>query len=286
MKKLLVLALVAVLSLGILSGCSKPDPDKQALLLVSFGTSYADTRAKTLDVIYDEFKEEFTSYDVYEAYTAQIIIDILADREIIKNNVREAFEELKKNNYGKVVVQSSFVMNGAEYDEMMEIVREYEDSFNEVVVGKALLTSADDYLKTVDALSTQFDTLADEEAIVFFGHGTHHHANSVYPSLEYNFNRKGFKNVFVGTVEGSPTFEDVVAGLNEKGIKKVTLMPLMIVAGDHAENDMAGDEADSWKVMLKEEGFEVETYLYGMGENPGIRAIMIEHAIHAIEGEH
>ena len=177
-------------------------------------------------------------------------------------------------------------MNGAEYDEMTAAVMEFEADFTEIIIAKAILSSSDDYKETVTALSTQFGELAKDEAVVFMGHGTHHHANAVYGTLEYAFNAAGHKNVFVGTVEGYPSFDDVVNRLNENNINKVILMPLMIVAGDHAENDMAGDEDDSWKVMLKELGFEVEVYLHGLGENQGIREIYRRHAEEAIKGEH
>ncbi|MCH4888256.1 sirohydrochlorin cobaltochelatase [Acidaminobacter sp. JC074] len=264
-----------------------PDANKQAMLVVSFGTSYADTREATLDATQKVFEEKFGSYDLYRAFTAQTIIDILEERDGIDvYNVREAFEELKKQNYGTVVVQSLHVMNGAEYDDMMAVIDEFRDDFNEIKVGKALLTSHEDYENTIAALATNFPEMKDNEAVVFMGHGTHHEANAVYASLEYAFHVDGYDNVFVGTVEGFPTFENVVSQLEEKGIEKVTLMPLMIVAGDHAENDMGGDEEDAWKVMLKKQGYEVDVYMHGMGENQGIRDIFIKHAEDAIEGAH
>jgi len=283
MKKMIILVLVSLMLVGIV-GCS-PDVNKQALLVVSFGTSYQDTREKTLDATQKAFEEEFASYDVYRAFTAQTIIDILEERDNIKvNNVEEALEALKKDNYGTVVIQSLHVMNGAEYDDMMAIVEEYKSDFNEIKVGKALLTTHEDYENVIDSLASNFPERNDNEAIVFMGHGTHHEANAVYAALEYAFSAAGYDNVFVGTVEGFPTLENVVAQLEENQIEKVTLMPLMIVAGDHAENDMGGDEDDSWKTILKQSGYEVEVFMHGMGENEGIREIFMDHAEEAIEG--
>ena len=283
MKKMIILVLVSLMLVSIVS-CS-PDSNKQALLVVSFGTSYQDTREKTLDKTQQVFEEKFASFDVYRAFTAQTIIDILEERDNIKvNNVEEALEALKKDNYGTVVIQSLHVMNGAEYDDMMAIVDEYKNDFNEIKVGKALLTTHEDYDNVIESLATNFPERNDNEAIVFMGHGTHHEANAVYAALEYAFAAAGYDNVFVGTVEGFPTLENVMVQLEENQIEKVTLMPLMIVAGDHAENDMGGDEEDSWKTILKQSGYEVEVFMHGMGENEGIREIFMDHAEEAIEG--
>lgn len=285
MKKIVLFMLLVIVIMSVV-GCSQPDADKKAMVIVSFGTSYADTRELTIAATEDVFREEFGSYDIYRAFTSQTIIDILEERDNIKvNNVREVMELLTKEKYGEVVVQPLHVMNGAEYDEMSSIIKEYEGNFNEVKIGKALLSSVADYEKTVEALANQFPETKDGEAIVFMGHGTHHDANAVYGTLEYVFHANGYKNVFVGTVEGYPTLDNVINELEENNINKVTLMPLMIVAGDHAHNDMAGDEEDSWKVRLKEQGYEVETYLHGIGENEEIRKIYLTHAKKAIEGE-
>lgn len=283
MKEIIVLVWVSLMIVGIVS-CG-PDSNKKALLVVSFGTSYQDTREKTLDATEKAFEEKFASYDVYRAFTAQTIIDILEERDNIKvNNVKEALEALKKDKYGTVVIQSLHVMNGAEYDDMMAIVEEYKNDFNEMKVGKALLTTHEDYDNVIESLATNFPERNDNEAIVFMGHGTHHEANAVYAALEYAFEAAGYNNVFVGTVEGFPTLENVMLQLEENQIEKVTLMPLMIVAGDHAENDMGGDEDDSWKTILKQSGYEVEVFMHGMGENEGIRDIFMNHAEEAIEG--
>lgn len=285
MKKGILILTLLVIGLSLV-GCNKADANKKALLVVSFGTSYTDTREKTIEATEAVFAEEFSSYDVKRAFTSQTIIDILQERDGIEvDNVKEAMDKLVKEGYGTLVVQSLHVMNGAEYDDMLAVVESYEDQFEDLKIGKALLTSDDDYNQVVEGLAPHFEDLDDGSAFVFMGHGTHHEANSVYAALEYKFQAAGYENVFVGTVEGFPAFDNVLTKLKEKGINKVTLMPFMIVAGDHAENDMAGDEADSWKIMLKSQGFEVETKLVGLGENEIIRNVFISHAEHAIEGE-
>ncbi len=294
MKRALSLGLVLILILSMI-GCSTApgdanagggDVNKKALLLVSFGTSYNDTRAVTLDAAYEDFKAKFSGYDVYRAFTAQIIIDKLKERDNLEvMNVPEAFEMLKKEGYGTVMVQSLHVMNGAEYHEVIKAAIPYGNAFKDLKFGWAMLTSHEDYVAAAEAMATTFPETKDDEAIVLMGHGTHHHANAVYSAFEKTFHVLGYDNVFVGTVEGFPTFDDVVTELEKKGIRKVTLMPMMMVAGDHASNDMAGDEEDSWKVMLKEKGYEVDIYLHGMGEIQGIRDLFMQHAQEMIDRE-
>lgn len=289
MRKSIILILVVLLisSLGI--GCTKKtstDPNKRAILVVSFGTSYSDTRELTIEATEKRFEDEFADYDIVRAFTSQTIIDILSDRDNIEvYNVKEALEHLKKEKYSEVIIQPLHVMNGAEYDELVEATVDYVEYFDTFKIGKALLSSSDDFINTVKSLETQLPILEENEAVVFMGHGTHHHANAVYSAMEYYFHDLGNKNVFMGTVEGYPELDQVINRLEENNIEKVTLMPFMLVSGDHAENDMAGDEDDSWKTVLKKKGYEVEVYLHGLGENKGIQDIYIQHAHEAISGE-
>ena len=138
----------------------------------------------------------------------------------------------------------------------------------------------------VDALKEQLPAFQENEAVAFMGHGTHHPANAAYAALERIFDDQGLKNVFVGTVEGYPELDQVIQRLQVNKIEKVTLMPFMLVAGDHAKNDMAGDEEDSWKTVLKKEGYVVDTYLHGLGENPRIQDIYVQHIYRALEDQH
>lgn len=289
MKKILMILMGAVLMLAAV-GCSTTPTDtgKKAILVVSFGTSYADTRELTIEATEAKYRETYPDYEVVRAFTAQIIIDVLEERDgITVRNVEEAFKYLKDNKFSDIIVQPTLVMNGAEYDEMLAIVETEKENFAKLRIGAPLLTHVDDYVNVVEALRDEIEmaVTAEDEAVVFMGHGTHHFANATYPALEYFFHDAGLNNVFVGTVEGYPLIDDVIERLNENGIKKVTLYPLMLVAGDHASNDMAGDEEDSWKTILKKEGFEVETVLRGLGEDEKIQAIYLEHTEAAMSAE-
>lgn len=289
MKKILMLLMVAILLTGVV-GCSKKPEDtgKKAIVIVSFGTSYSDTRALTIEATEDRYKEMYPDYKIVRAFTSQTIIDVLEERDDIDvMNVEEAFEYLKDEKYSDVTIQPTLIMNGAEYDEMIKIVDEEKENFYSLKVGSPLLTHSDDYVHVVEALKEELTSsiTADNEAVVLMGHGTHHYSNSTYAALEYYFHDAGLNNVFVGTVEGYPAIDNVIERLNENNIKKVTLYPMMIVAGDHASNDMAGDEEDSWKVILKKEGFEVEVVLKGLGEYEKIQNILLQHTEDAINSD-
>lgn len=289
MNKNLLLLICVVLLGTILAGCSGEankvvgDPDKKALLLVSFGTSYSDTRELTINAIETRMIDEFPEYDVVQAFTSQIIIDILRDRDQIEIfNVTEAMDYLKSEGYSEVIVQPTHVMNGAEYDDIVEEVNIYTEDFTTIKIGGAILSSVEDFRRVVEALETHMPERLENESVVFMGHGTHHHANAVYPALDYTLEEMGSKNVFVGTVEGYPEFDQVIKKLEKNNIEKVTLMPLMIVSGDHAQNDMAGDEDDSWKTMLKKDGYIVDSKMMGLGEMEEIQDIIVDHAKLAI----
>ena len=171
-------------------------------------------------------------------------------------------------------------MNGDEYDKMLEQIADFEDKVN-IKVGEALLTSSKDYDEVVSALCDEgfSEELADKDtAIVLMGHGTGHFADAAYAALDYRFKVSGHRNVFVATVEGYPELDTIVPQIKELAPKKVVLMPFMVVAGDHAKNDMAGDEEDSWKKVFEGLGYEVKCVLKGIGELPSIRKIYVEHA--------
>ena len=175
-------------------------------------------------------------------------------------------------------------MNGYEYDDVVEEISAYEDQFDSLALGAPLLTSYEDYEAVVEALLAESEYAGSADtALVFMGHGTHHFANAAYSQLEAMMQAAGYVNAFVGTVEGFPTLDIVEGKLATYGAQKVILAPLMVVAGDHASNDMAGDEEDSWKTILTQAGYEVECVLEGMGQNVAIRALYVEHVAAAIE---
>lgn len=260
------------------------DPDKKALLVVSFGTSYNETRAATIEAIETAIAAAYPDYEMRRAFTSQIIIDKLEERDGLEiDNVQEAMERLIADGVGTLVVQPTHVMSGEEYDEMMEAVAPYEGQFASVSYGLPLLSSDADYEEVVSILAEETAAYdAEGTAIVFMGHGTHHEANATYAKLQQVLSDAGYDNYFIGTVEAEPALEDVMAMVAESGAGKVVLLPLMIVAGDHATNDMAGDEEDSWKTAFKAEGYEVECVLKGLGEYAGIQAMFVAHAGDAI----
>lgn len=260
------------------------DPAKKAVLVVSFGTSYNESRALTIEAIEADVTAAFPDWEVRRAFTSQIIIDKLATRDNLQiDNVGQALERLIADGYGTVVVQPTHVMPGFEYDDIVAEVGTYTGYFSKLIVGKPLLTTEEDYENVVNAvMSTVAEAGSIDTAVVFMGHGTEHFANATYSELEYMLHAEGYENAFVGTVEGYPTVDDVIAAVTAYGANKVVLYPFMIVAGDHANNDMAGDEEDSWKSAFEAAGFEVECRIQGLGQNEGVREIEVAHLASAI----
>lgn len=262
-----------------------PAGTDKAILVVSFGTSYNDTRAVTIDAIEADIQAAYPDWEVRRAFTAQTIIDKLAARDGLEiDNVSQALERLIADGYGTVVVQPTHVMPGYEYDDIAADVTAYEGSFSTLVMGDPLLTREEDYEDLIQALAGSVPQMGDgDTAVVFMGHGTKHFANAIYSELEYMMHTEGYENAFVGTVEGFPTIKEVLSSLNASGAEKVVLCPLMIVAGDHANNDMAGDEADSWKTIIENAGYQVECRIQGLGQSAEIRAMIIEHLSETME---
>ena len=260
---------------------------KPVLLVVSFGTSYNETRDATIGAIEADLQAAYPEYEVRRAFTSQIIIDILKEREGLEiDNVTEAMERLVADGVRDVVIQPTHVMPGYEYSDIVEEVSEYTSKFDSLTISRPLLISDEDYDAVVASLVEETDQYNTEgTAIVFMGHGTEHEANAAYERLQKRLNAAGYSNYFVGTVEGTPTVEDVLEGVRASEVQRVVLLPLMIVAGDHANNDMAGDEEDSWKTIFSNAGFEVECVLKGMGEYAGIRELLVSHARAAMEGQ-
>ena len=264
---------------------SAKDPEKKAIVVVSFGTSYNESREATIEAIEADITAAYPDWDVYRAFTAQTIIDKLKDRDGLDiDNVGQAMTRLVEEGYGTVLVQPTHVMNGFEYDDVVAEVGLYEEYFDKLVIGTPLLTEHADYEAVIDALLADNEVVGSEDtALVFMGHGTEHFANATYSQVESMMHAEGYENVFVGTVEGFPSIDEVLAELTASGATKVVLRPFMVVAGDHANNDMAGDEEDSWKSILTDAGFEVECVLEGLGQNEAIRALYVEHVQKTIE---
>ncbi len=256
---------------------------KPVILTVSFGTSYNDSREATIGAIEKAIADANPDKEVRRAFTSQIIIDKLKERDGLEiDNVDEAFGRLEKDGVKELIVQPTHVMSGYEYDDLMEVVKAQADKFDSVKVGAPLLTSDEDYTNVVNAITVATEEFDDgETAIVFMGHGTEHSANATYAKLQKKLADAGKTNYCIGTVESEPSIDDVVAFAKNGGYKRVILEPLMVVAGDHANNDMAGDEDDSWKTILTKEGFEVVPVLKGLGEIAAVRDIYVDHVKNA-----
>lgn len=264
-----------------------PVQDKDTLVLVvSFGTSYNDSRDITIGAIEEAIAEAHPEYETRRAFTAQIIIDKLAERDGLEiDNVTDALDRAAADGFQNLVVQPTHLMDGLEYHDLINELEEYEDNFTNISVGKPLLTSNEDYAGVIEAITGATKEYDDgETAMVFMGHGTEAVSNEVYHIMQNKLEASGYENYYIGTVEAEPTLEDVMEALKEHGgYKRVVLEPLMVVAGDHANNDMAGDEEDSWKTALKAEGYEVECLLKGLGELEEIQKLYVEHFEKAIE---
>ena len=292
---------------------SKDDPRNQdeigenELLVVSFGTSFNDSRAEDVKGIEDALAEAYPDWSVRRAFTAQIIINHVEarDDEVI-DNMQQALDRAVENGVKNLVVQPTHLMHGAEYDEMTEAINGYKDKFESVAIAEPMLGEVgddatvinDDKKAVAQAITDEackeagFDSMdAAAEAgtaFVFMGHGTSHTANITYDQMQTQMENLGFKNAFIGTVEGKPedtACDKVIEKVKEAGYKNVVLRPLMVVAGDHANNDMAGDDEDSWKSQFVASGnFEnVDCQIEGLGRIEAVEQIYVDHTKAAID---
>ena len=249
---------------------------RKGILVVSFGTSHLDTMEKTIEVIEQEIQRKFEEYKVYRAFTSGMIIRKLKHvYGIHVDTVKEALKRMQEDGIEEILIQPTHIINGIENDNMLEDMKEYQDSFKSIAVGTPLLSEVDDYKKVVKAIVEEIQ-LSQDEMLVLMGHGSDHYANASYPMLEYTFHALGHENVYIGTVESFPELQDVMNKLEKSEKKKVVLLAFMLVAGEHAKNDMAGEE-DSWKQVIRDAGYEVRVLLKGLGEFPKIRQIFEEH---------
>lgn len=251
---------------------------KKAILIVSFGTSYENTRKRTIDAIERDIADAFPVCPVYRAWTSKMIIAKLKKRDgIIIHTVKEAMEQMLLDGITDVIVQPTHVINGIENDQMKADALSFRDRFSSIVFGNPLLTTEEDNQAVVQAVAGEFQDMDQETALVLMGHGTEHYANSVYAALDYRFKDMAYKNIFLGTVEAYPALDSLLRAADSFQPKKIVLAPFMIVAGDHAQNDLAGEDPDSWMNRLSSEGYEVTPVLKGLGEYPKIRQILVDH---------
>ena len=292
---------------------SKDDPRNQdeigenELLVVSFGTSFNDSRVEDIKGIEDKLAEAFPDWSVRRAFTAQIIINHVQARDDEHiDNMQQALDRAVANGVKNLVVQPTHLMHGAEYDEMVEAIDEYKDKFESVAIAEPMLGEVgadatvinDDKAAVAKAVtdaavaSAGYDSMEaaaeDGTAFVFMGHGTSHTANVTYNQMQTQMENLGFTNAFIGTVEGKPedtACDAVIDKVKDAGFKKVILRPLMVVAGDHANNDMAGDDDDSWKSMFEASGEfdEVDCQIEGLGRIEAVEDLYVEHTQAAID---
>ncbi|WP_097026459.1 sirohydrochlorin cobaltochelatase [Clostridium peptidivorans] len=253
---------------------------KKGILVVSFGTSYMETLKLNIEACENKIRESFKEYEIRRAFTSGMIMRKLKQRDNIHiDTVEEALTKMVNDGFEEIIVQPLHIMPGEEYDDIKRDVHKFSriNKFENIVLGRPVLYSEEDYRVAVEALKEQLPEYDEKKAVVLMGHGSTHYANACYSMLQYIFEDMGVKNVYIATVEGFPELRHVVPKLKEKKIEEITLMPYMLVAGDHAQNDMAGDEEDSWKVILENEGFKVNIYLHGLGENSAYRDIYVQH---------
>ena len=292
---------------------SKDDPRNQdeigenELLVVSFGTSFNDSRAEDIKGIEDALAEAFPDWSVRRAFTAQIIINHVQARDDEKiDNMQQALDRAVANGVKNLVVQPTHLMHGAEYDEMVEAIDAYKDKFESVAIAEPMLGEVgddatvinDDKAAVAQAITDEavkeagYDNMEaaaeDGTAFVFMGHGTSHTANVTYDQMQTQMDNLGFTNAFIGTVEGEPedtACDEVINKVKDAGFKKVILRPLMVVAGDHANNDMAGDDDDSWKSMFEASGDfdEIDCQIEGLGRIDAVEQLYVAHTQAAID---
>ncbi|WP_055070628.1 sirohydrochlorin cobaltochelatase [Clostridium massiliamazoniense] len=262
---------------------------KKAILVTSFGSSDIDAVDKSISIIEKEIALEFKDYDVVRAFTAHRIIKKIKAQsgEVIKTP-EEALEELKNLGYEEVIIQPLHIIAGEEYDYIKKVFNDNKNNFENLLLGRPIFYyggangTPNDYIEFINAVEDEI--LKDDKAVVLFGHGTAHPANSAYGCLQSILNYKGYDNVFITTVEAYPKFEDVLAILKRKSIKKVKVIPLLLLAGHHAKQDMASNEEGSLKTYLENEGISVEVLINGLGEIKKFRELYILRIKDVIEG--
>ena len=319
-KKLLALLLCGALLVTVLAACGAPEekevsaeqdsqpvetekePDtgdasldnprnqdgigEKELLVVSFGTSYNDSRRLTIGAIENAMEEAFPEYAVRRGFTSQIIIDHVKSRDNVAiDNVKQALDRAVENGVKTLVIQPTHLMDGLEYHELVDEVAQYSDAFEHLAIGKPLLTSEADFQAVEQAITEATAEYDDgKTAICFMGHGTEAASNAVYETLQDQLTQSGHENYYIGTVEAEPSLDTVLSAVQKGTYERVILVPLMIVAGDHANNDMAGSDDDSWLSQFKASGKfdKIDTQINGLGEIEGIQKLYVEHTAAAM----
>lgn len=249
---------------------------KRGILIVSIGTSQIEALKNTTVRLQEEASKRFGGGQCYLAFSSRHILKKMNEKSSEAYlSISEALAQMAADGIEEAVVQPTYLLNGLENDRMLELMEQYKGQFEQMRIGKPLLSAKEDYIKTLQVILAEAD-LQEEEALVLVGHGTNHLSNSAYQNLEYTAYVQGQRNVFVGTMEGGKSQEMTLWKLRVSGYKKVRLMPLLFVAGYHAKKDIAA-ESGSWKSILEDAGYEVKPALTGLGEMESIREIFLEH---------
>ena len=256
--------------------------NQKALVVVSFGTTYPDALC-AIEHVEERLRREFPGHDFYRAFTSGIVIRKLQRvRGVSVDTPEQLLEKLVQRGYTELLCQPTHVLNGLEYDKMCAQLAAFAGRFSSIRLGRPLLSAQEDYEICCHTVMESFPTLGEDEALVLMGHGTDHFANASYSQLENTFRALGYERVYVGTVEGFPDLDYVMQRLEKRRIRRVLLAPFLIVAGDHAKNDLAGDGEDSWKSILERAGYSTRVELRGLGSLDGIAERFAEH-LHCAE---
>ncbi len=243
---------------------------KKAILVISFGTSYPDTLQKTIAAVENDIKSTFPDYEVRRAFTSELVIKKIRSRDGIETDtVTSALNRLIRDGFSEVICSVTHLINGFEYDKIIAAASAFKDKIN-IKITRPLISLTSDYTDIINAVS---DLFTDDKIYILMGHGTEHFANAVYPALDYHLKALGFNNVFVATVEGYPELKTVLDMIRLDSRKNVVLMPFMLVAGDHANNDMSVE----WKRVLVNNGYNVECIMKGLGEYKKVRQLYTKH---------
>lgn len=258
---------------------------KKALLTVSFGTTYQDARIRNIDACEQRLAAAFPDRTPFRAFTSGMVLHKLAQRDgLIIDSLPQALERLWQQGYRDVAIQSLHIINGDEYEKIAHHADQWRGRFDAVHIGAPLLNDQRDYARLISALQAQMPALAADERVIFMGHGTSHYAFAAYACLDHMLTAQGIP-ALVGAVESYPDLDLLIARLKYQSVRRIHLMPLMLVAGDHAINDMAADEPGSWKNRLQQAGYQCRCWLQGLGENILVQQLFVDHLLDRVPEE-
>ncbi len=250
--------------------------ENSAILVVSFGTAYKDTRDKTIDAIEQKVQEKFPNSKIYRAFTSEKVREKLKKEGVEVHNVKEAVEKIiKDKKTDELIVQPTFISEGLQSEKLYDEITSFADRFKNIKIGTPLLTKLYDYEELADIIKEKYK-LEDDEVLVLMGHGSGSDKNQTYEKFQKVLQEKKYDSIYVGTMKETPTFEDIRQKLSQKNIEKICIAPMLIVAGGHAHRDMTGS-SHSWEEQLKKDGYEVRCIMRGLGELEDVQKMFIRH---------